>query len=59
TFQCRLMAFHPSIIDSVVVHELAHHYQFDHSKKFYDIVYRYCPDYDKLRKKLIHDQFEG
>ena len=59
TFQCRLVAFHPSIIDSVVVHELAHHYQFDHSKKFYDIVYRYCPDYDKLRKKLIHDQFEG
>lgn len=57
TFQIRMMAFPKEIIDSVIVHELAHHFQFDHSKKFYDIVYRYCPDYKALRKRLIHDQF--
>ena len=59
TFQARLMAFHPDIVDSVVVHELAHHFQWDHSKKFYDVVYRYCPQYNALRKKLIHGQYEG
>jgi len=59
TFQTRLMAFSPEIIDSVVVHELAHHFQFDHSPAFYAVVYAYCPDYDKLRKRLIHDRFEG
>ena len=59
TFQARLIAFAPEIIDSVVVHELAHHFVFDHSRKFYDVVYRYCPNYDQLRRKLIHDQFAG
>ena len=59
SFQLRLMAFAPSIIDSVIVHELAHHFHFDHSKNFYATVYAYCPDYAKLRKKLIHDEFEG
>ena len=58
TFQTRLMAFPKDIIDSVVVHELAHHFQFDHSSKFYDIVYTYCPDYKKRRKELIHDEFD-
>lgn len=57
TFQCRLMAFSKEIIDSVIVHELAHHFHFDHSKKFYQVVYRYCPDYNILRKNLIHDEF--
>ena len=59
TFQARLMAFAPEIVDSVVVHELAHHFHFDHSPKFYSVVYRYCPDYDALRRKLIHDQYAG
>ncbi|MBR1847062.1 MAG: DUF45 domain-containing protein [Bacilli bacterium] len=57
TFQTRMMAFPKETIDSVIVHELAHHYEFNHSKAFYAIVYRYCPEYDKYRKQLIHDQF--
>ena len=59
TFQTRLVSFAPEIIDSVVVHELAHCFHFDHSPKFYAVVYRYCPDYPKLRRKLIHDEFAG
>ena len=47
---------HP-IIDSVVVHELAHILVYDHSKKFYDVVYKYCPDYDIYRKKLIRGEY--
>ena len=48
---------HP-IIDSVVVHELAHILVYDHSKKFYDVVYKYCPDYDIYRKKLIRGEYQ-
>ncbi len=58
TFQTRMMAFSIAVIDSVVVHELAHDFYFDHSEKFYKVVYKYCPHYDALRKALIHDQFD-
>lgn len=58
TFQTRLMAFPISIIDSVVVHELAHDFHFDHSQKFYQVVYKYCPNYNALRRALIHDGFD-
>jgi predicted metal-dependent hydrolase len=56
TFALSLVHYAPDTIDSVVVHELAHHFVFDHSEKFYQVVYRYCPDYKarhaKLRKHL-------
>ena len=57
SFQTRLLAYSPEVIDSVIVHELAHHFHFDHSPKFYKVVYAHCPDYDKWRKKLIHHEY--
>lgn len=50
TFQSDLICFPIEVIDAIVVHELAHHFVFDHSEKFYKIVYAYCPKY-----KTIHD----
>ncbi len=47
-----LMHFPDSVINSVVVHELAHHFHRDHSKKFYDVVLKYYPDYYKEHTKL-------
>lgn len=41
--------------DYIIVHELSHILQFDHSKKFYDIVSKYCPNYKVLRKRLRGD----
>jgi predicted metal-dependent hydrolase len=36
----------------VVVHELAHLIEMNHSKKFYAIVEKYLPDYKERRRML-------
>lgn len=58
SFQLGLVHYDQSIIESVVVHELAHDKYFDHSKKFYEYVYKFCPNYKELRKKLIKGEFK-
>lgn len=58
TYSLSLLHYSPDIIDSVVIHELAHCYVYNHSDKFYRVVYTYCPEYDVLRKKLIKAVFE-
>lgn len=47
-----LLPYEIEIVDSVLIHELSHILVFNHSKYFYDVVYKYCPNYDKLSKKL-------
>ena len=44
-FSYRVMCLPPQIIDYIVVHELAHIKQHNHSKKFYNEVLKYLPDY--------------
>lgn len=58
TLQTSLIHFSLPIIDAVVVHELAHHFEFNHGEKFYGIVYRYCPDYKALHNKLRKGIYE-
>ena len=58
TYSMTLLFYSPEIIDSVVVHELTHCFVYDHSDNFYRLLYKYCPDYDILRKKLIKAVFE-
>ena len=57
-FTIDLIHYPIEVIDSVVVHELAHHFVFDHSQKFYNVVYRYCPDYWKMHERLRKRQYE-
>ena len=57
TFSLVLMHYSVEIIDSVVVHELSHEFVRDHSQKFYNVVYKYCPDYKALHKKLRKGEF--
>lgn len=52
SFQLNLLHYSEDIIESVVVHELAHEFERNHSKNFYNIVYKYCPNYKILQKKL-------
>lgn len=51
-FNCLLMLAPTEVIDSVVVHELCHRKEMNHSKKFYEEVYRAYPEYDKWHRWL-------
>ena len=52
SFQIDLIHYSPEIIETVVIHELAHEFERNHSKNFYNIVYKYCPQYKELQRKL-------
>ena len=58
TYSLVLLHYSPEIIDSVIIHELAHCFAYNHGDNFYKVVYKYCPNYDILRKKLIKAEFE-
>ena len=47
SFNCLLMLTPLEVIDSVVVHELCHRKEMNHSEKFYKEVLRVYPDYRK------------
>ncbi|WP_303774215.1 M48 family metallopeptidase [Anaerolinea thermophila] len=48
----RLIMAPPDIIDSVIVHELAHFVHPNHSKEFWNLVSTEYPDYKKARRWL-------
>ena len=51
-FNCLLMLTPPEVLDSVVVHELCHRKEMNHSKRFYNEVLRVFPDYKVWEKWL-------
>lgn len=51
-FNCLLMLMPDKVLDYVVVHELCHLKQMNHSKKFWMEVERYMPDYQNYKKWL-------
>ena len=52
SYSYRLMLYPEAAREYVVVHELAHLKEMNHSKRFYDIVSGVLPDY-KYRKRLL------
>lgn len=51
-FNCLLVLLPDEIIDSVVVHELCHRKQMNHSAKFYAETLKAFPDYNRCRQWL-------
>lgn len=52
-FSYRLIEYPDEAIRYVVVHELSHMKELNHSARFWDIVARHCPDYKKCQKLLL------
>ena len=51
-FNCLLMLAPPEVLDSVIVHELCHLKQMNHSQKFYDEVLKVYPQYHECNAWL-------
>lgn len=51
-FNCLLMLTPPEVLDYVVVHELCHRKEMNHSKRFWNEVEKVLPDYWERRKWL-------
>lgn len=51
-FNWRLIMAPPGVMDYVVVHELAHRKEMNHSRNFWKVVEEIMPDYQKYRKWL-------
>lgn len=52
-----LMHYSTKIIDAIIVHELAHEFERNHSKRFYAVVKKYYKDYDIYHKKLKKGEY--
>ena len=48
----RLIHFQRHVVDYVVVHELAHLREMNHSPRFWAVVAQICPDYRTIREEL-------
>ena len=51
-FNCLLMLAPPKVLDAIVVHELCHRKEMNHSESFYREVYRVYPEYDRWNRWL-------
>ncbi len=52
TLNTKLLEYDTKYLDYVIIHELSHLVHFDHSKEFWQVVHKYCPDYRVLRKEM-------
>ncbi len=52
TLNSHLIEYEMDKIDYVIIHELSHVIHFDHSKNFWNLVSKYCPNYKQMRKDL-------
>lgn len=56
-FNYRLCMLSHKLIDYIIIHELAHLIEFNHSQKFYKVIESVMPDYKKYRTELKNYDF--
>ncbi len=56
-YSYRLLYCPKEVLDYVVIHELSHTFQKNHSKAFWNKVQEYCPDWKQKRKYLKDNGF--
>lgn len=56
-FNKNLFPFSKEIIDYVIIHELSHHLEPNHSTNFWKIVMKFCSNYKLLRRKLNNREY--
>jgi predicted metal-dependent hydrolase len=52
TLNSKLIRYDIEVIDYVIIHELAHLIHFNHSRDFWNLVSKYCPNYKDKRRIL-------
>ena len=52
TLNLELFRYDIECLDYVIIHELSHFLEPNHSKNFWQIVAKYCPNYKEIKKKL-------
>jgi predicted metal-dependent hydrolase len=52
SFNYRLLRFSEKVIDYVIIHELCHLRELNHSKRFWKLVEGYCHNYKSLKREL-------
>ena len=52
TLNSELLKKEIELIDYVIIHEMCHFFEQNHSKQFWNLVSMACPDYKEKRKKL-------
>lgn len=52
TFNYRIILLHSDLMDYVIVHELCHLQEFNHSESFWKLVEKVVPDYKEKRKRM-------
>ena len=56
SFNYKLMKYREEVIDYVIIHEMCHLKEMNHSKKFWTLVENLCPDFKSLKKELKSTQ---
>ena len=48
-FNLKIITMPRKVIDYILIHELCHLKQFNHSKNFWSLVEKYCPDFENQK----------
>jgi len=52
SFNYRLIRYREKVVDYVIIHELCHLKEMNHSKRFWKLVEEFCPGYKNLKREL-------